>query len=509
MRCVAGVGLLLLVGCNQIFGISETQPWDAPPPVHYATVTRLIAACAPGGGPGTPAPTPFAASAGLVVRIASLDGAFAPVDVAGDGRLKIPAGFVDDGTGKPSTWRLEYTTADTAVAHEVQWSPDDNAGQIVVPFVGRLDRNTAPGGSGYSITPTVAQSYANPHVWTTGIWTDGNASVGSGSTVEYSFAGAQPLSDKVLGAPEAAKGDRAFLVDRVVDGGTQCSVVVGGAQLPTPDLTSSHTAASVVWDAQRKPVAADMVTLGFLDRLGSSLGNLESNFNQAGSFLLYGIVPSIEFPGLTASSAIFPLPIPVMQTLLQCPYNATPLPNAALPAGIADFPLVLHIQLVDSRDALGVRLYSGLETVIRPSASNFPVSFPAAMATAIKLATPAHPAPAALDLSGTADSVATGPLSGPFSLDFVTEPDPKQEFRADYFDVILHRITAGSLTTERIYTVTQPHVRVDPSVLAANADYVFEIRSYKGHRMAAHGDFATIDYPYGSAVVFTRTFKTP
>jgi len=25
--------------------------------------------------------------------------------------------------------------------------------------------------------------------------------------------------------------------------------------------------------------------------------------------------------------------------------------------------------------------------------------------------------------------------------------------------------------------------------------------------MAPHGDFAPVDYPYGSAVVFTRTFK--
>jgi hypothetical protein len=80
--------------------------------------------------------------------------------------------------------------------------------------------------------------------------------------------------------------------------------------------------------------------------------------------------------------------------------------------------------------------------------------------------------------------------------------------RADYHDVILHRITAGNLTTERIYTVTQPRVRIDPGVLTAGADYVFEIRSYSGHKMAAHGDFATIDYPYGSAIVFTRTFKT-
>jgi hypothetical protein len=28
------------------------------------------------------------------------------------------------------------------------------------------------------------------------------------------------------------------------------------------------------------------------------------------------------------------------------------------------------------------------------------------------------------------------------------------------------------------------------------------------HLLAPHGDFAPVDYPYGSAVVFTRTFRT-
>lgn len=506
MRCVAGVGLLLLVGCNQIFGISATEPWDAAPPVHYATLSRLIAAPATDGTPAAPMPAAFIADAVPRIRIAALDGAFTDADYAADGRIRLPAALVDDGTGKPPTWRLEYTLGDSPVPHEVQWAPDDKAGQIIVPIVGRVDRQNVPGLSGYTLTPSIAQTYANPHVWTTGLWTDGDATVTTGSTVDYPFGNAIPLSGG-KGSPEAAKGDCGFLVDRAVDAGTQCSVVVGGAQIGMIDLTlSTRNTQTVTWDAQRKPVTADPVNLAFLDRLGVALGKLEGNFNAAGSFLLYGVVPSLQFPGLTGGSAVFPLPIPVMQTLLQCPYNASPLPSTALPGNLGDFPLVLHVQLVDSRDALGVRLYSGFETVIRSPGTGFQLSFPAAMATKITLTTPA--APASLDLSGAADSVLAGAPSGPFVLDFVPESVAGLDLRADYYDVILHRITAGSLTTDRIYTVTQPHVRIDASVLAAGADYVFEIRSYKGHKMAAHGDFSTIDYPYGSAVVFTRTFKT-
>jgi hypothetical protein len=81
------------------------------------------------------------------------------------------------------------------------------------------------------------------------------------------------------------------------------------------------------------------------------------------------------------------------------------------------------------------------------------------------------------------------------------------DLRADYYDVVLHRIAAGVLTTERIYTVTAPRVRIDGSILMRDADYVFEVRSYKGHPDAQHGNFAPVDYPYGAAIVFTRTFK--
>ena len=41
---------------------------------------------------------------------------------------------------------------------------------------------------------------------------------------------------------------------------------------------------------------------------------------------------------------------------------------------------------------------------------------------------------------------------------------------------------------------------------AAGATYVFAIRSLKGHPDARSGDFRPISFPYGSALVYTRTF---
>jgi hypothetical protein len=183
------------------------------------------------------------------------------------------------------------------------------------------------------------------------------------------------------------------------------------------------------------------------------------------------------------------------------------IPAAAQPPLLGDFPTAVHVQLVEARPvaALGVTLYSGLETVIAASAGGgFKMSFPAAIPTQITLATPDA---GRVDLVDNTDQIAVGRPTGAFTLDFV--PETGVGLRADYYDVYLHRIAGGALTTERVYTVTAPQVRIDGSVLAAGADYVFEIRSYAGHVMAPRGDFAPVDYPYGGAVVVTRTFKTP
>ena len=131
------------------------------------------------------------------------------------------------------------------------------------------------------------------------------------------------------------------------------------------------------------------------------------------------------------------------------------------------------------------------------------------MATGIRLAPPAAAAP--LDLAGDADQISAGAPTGTFLLSLSMEQDVPLP---DYYDVVLHKLVGDTLTTERIYTVISPGVGIDPtvridaSVLVGGAEYVFEIRSFKGAPMAARGDFTSVQFPYASAVVFSRTFKT-
>jgi hypothetical protein len=347
-------------------------------------------------------------------------------------------------------------------------------------------------------------------VFTTGLWTEGTAS-SSGTTVDYDFSSATSLSG-APGRPDPSLGDHALLVDYLTDG-NGCRIAAGSAALDSAAIQAGmHTTQTPPWNTTTAAVVSDPVGFTPVTRLTGGLGKLHVMFNGPLSAQLYGAAASIDMPGLagTPESSMLlgvSLPVPVMLTLLQCPYNIalsslTQLP--AQPPTLASFPRIVHVQLIDSRTALGVMLNSGMETVLAEGATGFTMAFPAALPTQFTLATPGN---GVVDLVGGSDQVAVGPATGTFQLAFTPEAATDTPLRADYYDVVLHRIVAGTLTTERIYTVTAPTVRIDGALLLPGADYVFEVRSYKGHPQAPHGNFAPVDYPYGAAIVFTRTFK--
>jgi hypothetical protein len=519
MRRVAGVGLLLLVSCNQIFGLTPAKTWDASIDatidVPHVVFTWQLATSLTSGAPdpalGYP---PFGPSFAPQVRIATLSPnltlPLAPFEHADyltspgmEGWIPIPRTYLG------TTWRLEYTLPGGA-PHEVQWAPEDKIGHLTVPMVGPVGRDPVPGGSGYKITPTnFVGAYSTPRVLTTGLWTDGLVTApNAGSTITYDFSNAVSLSGPV-GRPDTVPGARAMLVDFVTDttpppGNIPCTRVASGSASVDPTLQASvPTVQSVTWDRGTRPVDAPSIDKPIFDRLATY--PLHGTFSPTASVVLYGAVASTAFPGLVGVPPAFTpvkLPIPAMQILVQCRYDRNPLPSAASPTALDDFPRVLHIQLVSTRQVLGAELNAGLETVIASSpAGGFKIAFPAPLATMVMLTTPTG----LIDLSGPGDQIPIGRPSR-FRLAFTSESG--SELRADYHDVILHKIASGGLTTERIFTVTAPEVQIDGSLLAPSTDYVFEIRTYKGHAMAPLGDFVPVDYPYGAAIVFTRTFKT-
>jgi hypothetical protein len=511
MRCAAGIGLLLLVGCNQIFGIASTQPWDAPPgseqpPLPRVRLTWQIATPTASGAPADPIYLPLSGAKVPRIRIAPLDGEFIDANYAVDGSIEIPQPyFVADGTGVVRPWRLEYAIPSFPL-HEIQWAPDEALAHITVPIAGRPVRDNVPVGSSYTITPSnFMGAYTNPWVFSTGLWTrSSQVSPKGNGVVDYDLANAEPMSgDK--GSLSEALGDRAFLVDFGPDAGSPgCLVAIGSAALsPLALKKDAPTQITAEWDSGRLQVPTDAPSQAMLDRLFTGLGTLNSGLNNAASTLVFGPIPSVKFPGLTSSLLFTVLPAPVMIELGHCPTTSA-FPKTAKPELFKDTPYTMHVQLVSSRSALGVTLHSGIEAVLTLQVTDdFKMEFPAAIPTRAKLTTPAG---MSIDLVDGADQQKIGSPIGAFVLSFTPENTPG--LRADYFDVIVHKISGSTLAAQRIYTVTSPSVRIDGSVFAPATDYVFEIRSYKGHTMAGRGDFAPVDYPYGGAVVFTRTIRT-
>jgi hypothetical protein len=424
-----------------------------------------------------------------------------------DGWVMIPRAYL----GQP--WRLEYTLTDgvsSPVPHEVQWAPEDKLGHLTVPLFGRVTLAPLPIDAGYKVKPTGVAAFTSPEVITTGLWTTGAARIDTGTTVDFDFSSATFLSGK-KGRPDPALGDSAFLVD-YASGAGDCRVAAGSVMFDSAAVqTGVRTAQipTVPWDAAKKAVTSDSVSLGVVGRLQSKLGKLHT---AVSGNVLFGVAPSLALPGLAAPPRppALPLALPVMATLLQCPYSPNPgdghpgtLPATAQPGGLDRFPQVVHVQLVDPRTVLGVTLSSGMETVVAAGQSGFKLDFPAAIPGQPVLTTRSR---GAIDLAGDSEQVDAGPASEIFQLSFTPENDTL--YRADYHDVVLHSFDRGALTTERIYTVTAPSVRIDGAILRPDTTYVFEIRTYKGHPAAERGDFTQVDYPYGAAIVFTRSFKT-
>ncbi|HET9624978.1 MAG TPA: hypothetical protein VFP84_26605 [Kofleriaceae bacterium] len=423
--------------------------------------------------------------------------AFVDATYSADGTIAIPEAYVTE------AWRLEYTL-DDGVPHEVQWQPADRVGHITVPLIGRLTRSSLPAGAGYSITPTAPPtSYTLPHVFTTGLWSEGEAPIPAGSTIDYDFAQSVSLSGP-LGAPDSAAGDRGILIDYHTDAST-CRVATGGAAFDPTLHAGSHSAFTPLWETTSiqthiRPIIGDRL---------DALSSLVTTANASSSFISVGVIPSSDVIGFIDGGAQLlgaaALPTPVMIPLLGCPLNVNVDILVAKPSALRDLPNAAHIQLVASRSVptLNTTLVSGIEAIIPVGTDGaFVTSFPAPFATQIALNTLIGK----VALDSSADQNNVGAPHGTFTLSFT--PETGADLRADYYDVILHRITGSALTTERIYTVTAPSVQIDAALLQPLTDYVFEIRTIKGHPQAAQGDFSLTELPYGETTVMARTIRT-
>lgn len=510
----AALGLLALAGCNELWGLGDVSLRDggfadADPANPRIRLTSQITRTRDQGfadptlayGPLDPPPAVQLGRIGEPLQAA----AYGP-----DGTVKYPVALAG------STWRLVYTLAD-GVPREIHWSPPagDLVAHIVEPLLGRAERLPVPAGSGYTIAPAGSPTqHTLSRVFTTGIWTEGETPMPPpGATFDYDFgAKAQPLSGR-LGAPEQAAFDHAVLADFQNMGG--CRVATGVATFVVPDLAPGMRSAPDPQPAYFGPDKQAILDLAGPDpvdtRLRDVLGARASGANL--DRMEYGYVPSLGVFGFAKpapeQSLDFLLPGPGMIAFASCRFSPGlaqfQTPSFADPPELRGrFPHAVHVEVANQRIVGLVTLTSGFSAVLTSSSYTFRSEFLAAAPTGVRLL---RGGARIADLVNDPDGTTLPPGAGLIELEFDVETAPT--LGADYFDVALYAIPNNKLDRQRIYTVTERKVRIDPTFLVPDTEYVLELRSYRGRPEIARANFAANDYPQYAATIFTRTFRTP
>jgi hypothetical protein len=512
----AVLGLLAAAGCNQIWGL---DPVDLAPPgdgpgdggntlrVHLRSqITRTDAAgfvdLTLDYGPITPPPAVQVGPVGGQVTGARYDSV--------EGAVPYPAELV----GQP--WRLVYTLTD-GIPREVQWSPPDGdlVAQIVEPLFGRAERLPVPAGGGYVITPVGSPAqHTLTRVFTTGLWTEGVfTGTLSGATVNYDFGAKARSFSGPLGAPENAKVDHAVLAD--FRNSLGCRVTSGVAAFVVPDMVAGSLtppAMQPTYLSADKQVRLTLAGTSIDARLQGLLGSRASATDLLR--MEYGYTPSLGvfgFSKVPPSPVLdFYLPGPQLIAFANCTFpQGTGIYQSeafADPIDLYDaFPRIVHVEVVNQRVKGLITLTSGFSAVVTSIDYNFTSDFSVAAPTGIKLLQNGMPI---ADLENLADESTPLPMgTAPVELVFGIEPGAM--LLADSFEILLYSIANNKLDLQRIYTVTDRKLTIEPGFLQPATEYVFEVRAYRGRPDIPRGNFATNAYPQFAVSLFTRTFKTP
>lgn len=482
-------------GCNWLLGLDKTVqldahvPLDAPLPT--ARLTWLVAVTDSLGGPVStlehhaisPAPT---------IQVGRIAGELSAAPIDDTGTIQIPYEFEN------STWRLVYQLAND-VPHEIHWtSMTGRIPHAIVPIFGRIDRAPIPGGNTTMVmTPSnnLPTEHTIPRVFTTGVWTHSKPAFGfpMGPTFSYNLNQSVQLSGPA-GAPDPTKGDQVVLVDFATPANCHASFMSAAFKLQLANGPSTTLAADD-WLNNSKVV---QVVDRFGDRVRVSIA-ASATTGSVSTIMQLGPAASSAMPAFTQRGAErmprLGLHGPLMLPMLDCEDIPNPMPSYDLPRALSVFPHVAHLQVTADR------IVSGGPTLTHGLAAVMPIVNDMAQFD-INVAMPLFPYRLDMIDLAASDGTPIPPGSAPLVLTFNKEPDGV----ADYYDVLLHRVSGTSTVVERVYTIVAPSLTIERSILTAGTQYVFEIRAFRGAPKAKLTDFTEYLPTQSSAVVWTHTF---
>ena len=488
--------LLALCGCNQFYGLDATKPRDAAPDAHDREVRLSLVV---GGATQT-------ASEAMVVlapatlaeppRIALLDKPLEParyLEDAPSGIVPYPIEYVT------KLWRLEYTPAQD-VPHEVQWSPADTAGHLVVPAVGRTERTSVPANTGYILSmklPSNTLYSFTPEtvIYTTGYWSRAASAV-STLTPKVDFSTASPMSGGPS-APSDAAGDVIVAVDYTLDGNCRVPNRAGAVQA-APLQNGMMTSLELAFETSSEqliPVFDGESPFDAQARLTGLLGARTDDIS--GGKLIFARLAHTSLPFTTSFEGV---PAPQHIPIVECPVlQGVPASPVFDLGGRLAFTKATYVFVSNDRVVSGVRLRSSIATIGRATTNSmYQATFDVAATRSIKLGD--------IDLADGADGA---PIGTGDAVELALAFDSSPTLIIDYYEVTLYRLASTTLEPIRTYISPDPAIttiRFDRALLLPDAQYVLAVRTYRGRSGARGGDFATVQGPQAVATIFSRTF---
>lgn len=511
---VVGVGAS---GCNWVFGLNQTQPWDAggdAPDAPPAIRDELVWAAVTSDGMNSPTIV-YAGIGSEPSRIASpsiqvgpLDASKgplvdAPYDVA-TGTFEIPY------TLREAPHRIVYKLPDDPMTHEVQWSI--TGAHLVVPRYMRMDAKAVPPGSGFSITPPGFPNGA-PMIFTSGVFNVNDVStdftrVGSKVTLDYAGK-ARPLS-LPTGAIESIKGDWVLLTDWASRAGGESSVrfwaLAQGIDLNMGEITSPPTEPTLMMGdrvlGSGPPCPGPNCWPTFQtgpaeNRMDAALGPLiDPSTHGMGRKLRYGVVPSTAVAPYMRGVA----PDYVAKNNVLYFADANDLLSGitvADPSSALGLTRVVTARVSAWRTVMGVKLVSSMQQMEKePFGLTSVVKWNAPLALEIMLGS--------TSLSGADDAVIPS-TTGQLVLGFTPENN-QSNVSADDYEITLYELADSKITPKRIYHVIGPGARLDGNLLEKNHRYVLGITSRYGLPMADAGDYKSVTFPFATSTTMSATF---
>jgi hypothetical protein len=502
MRCAA-LGLLVVCGCNQIFGIQTTtidalgQGIDAPPDAPFlgSFLTWGIGTTTTTGQPAAIEFPPIGSEALHTERPTiqagpplSL-GQLADENYNPDGSFTVPV-FV----GHPS--RIVYRLPGDPVPHEIQW--DIIEAHLVIPRTTRANAPLPPTGSGYDISPTgvPGAGFLAPTVWTSGVFTNTTLLNGErvGKRVTFGYAAhAQPLAGPP-GSPEVSKGDWVMLLDwanpdastHQATGYAYTKLDLNAGALTVPATQPAWTTTTTRFNP---PVATGIHT----NRMLAAMGGLQVVLAER---MIVGFSPNAALVPFAPSVAAVetPLVLPLVERQNN-DFNAL----TVLTVDPSQVPLepVIYSSINNPRVTNGVTLTSSMQ-VMWPRSHSGNIYYPAAMATG------EHLGNQPLIDENTANPVSKA--SNTFIFDF--SPDSGMNVGADDYVVTLFEIAAGTATPLRTYQVLHPPIEIDRAMFQVGHKYVVATTAHRGYDFTNGkiADYRGVTLPFGSSTKFSAVF---